>query len=83
MGESCDPDGMNVIVIYKDEKPMCYFFKDGLIEEKVVSCAPAHTHCGVDVSYDSAPAHTTLHCGPHNSVHEPYTYVWIHCLATP
>ena len=35
MGESCNPDGMHVIVNYKGETPYMYFFKDGLIEEKV------------------------------------------------
>ena len=33
-----DPDGMHVLLIYKGEIPYAYFFKDGLDEEKVVSC---------------------------------------------
>ncbi len=37
MGESLDPDGMNVLMIYEGETPFLYFFKDGLEEEKVVS----------------------------------------------
>ena len=36
MGESMDPEGMHVIVNYKGATPYMYFFKDGLIEEKVV-----------------------------------------------
>lgn len=35
MGESADEDGMMIPMIYKDEKPIFYFFKHGLIEEKV------------------------------------------------
>ena len=37
MGESCNTDAMTVIMLYKGETPYLYFFKDGLIEEKVVS----------------------------------------------
>ena len=37
MGESMNPDGMHVLLIYEGETPYAYFFKDGLIEEKVVS----------------------------------------------
>lgn len=37
MGESCDPEGMHVLVLYEGETPYLYFFKDGLEEEKVVS----------------------------------------------
>ena len=36
MGESCNPDGMHVLVFWRDETPILWFFKDGLIEEKVV-----------------------------------------------
>ncbi len=37
MGESCDPDAMAIIMEHDGETPYLYFFKDGLIEEKVVS----------------------------------------------
>ncbi len=36
MGESCNPDGMHVLVIWRGETPILWVFKDGLIEEKVV-----------------------------------------------
>lgn len=38
MGESMNPDAMHVLVKYDGETPYAYFFKDGLEEEKVVSC---------------------------------------------
>lgn len=38
MGESMDLDGMLVLLLYKGDIPYAYFFKDGLLEEKVVSC---------------------------------------------
>ena len=40
MGESgVDGNGMLVLMIYRGETPYMLFFKDGLIEEKVVSIA--------------------------------------------
>lgn len=47
MGESSNPDGMIVLVKYDGETPYLYFFKDGLIEEKVVSYPKMH-YCGVN-----------------------------------
>ena len=35
-GESMNPDGMTVLLRWDEETPYMYFFKDGLIEEKVV-----------------------------------------------
>ena len=32
-----EPDAMHIIVDYVDNVPFMYYFKDGLIEEKVVS----------------------------------------------
>ncbi len=39
VGEGMDPDGMHVIMMFRDDQitPYMLFFKDGLIEEKVVS----------------------------------------------
>ena len=37
MSESCNPEAMNVPVIFEGETPFMYFFKAGLEEEKVVS----------------------------------------------
>ena len=52
MGESCDPDSMHVLCYYGDDgvTPYFLFFKDGLIEEKVVSvcvcvCARLYVVC--------------------------------------
>lgn len=36
IGESLDPEAMTVVLIYKDDTPYLYFWKDGLEEEKVV-----------------------------------------------
>ena len=38
MGESMNPDGMVVLMDFKDDgSPYMWFFKDGIVEEKVVS----------------------------------------------
>ena len=38
MGESCNPSGMHCLMGYREDQvtPYMLFFKDGLIEEKVV-----------------------------------------------
>ena len=38
MGESCNPDGMHVLMNFREDgvTPYMLFWKDGLIEEKVV-----------------------------------------------
>jgi len=44
MGESMNPDGMLALMDFRDDgSPYMWFFKDGLVEEKVVSnwsCCP-------------------------------------------
>ena len=38
MGESMNPDGMIALMDFRDDgSPYMWFFKDGLVEEKVVS----------------------------------------------
>ena len=36
IGESGNQDGMVVLVEWKEETPYLYYFRDGLLEEKVV-----------------------------------------------
>ena len=46
MGESMNPEGMVVLMDFRDDgSPYMWYFKDGLVEEKVVSTFYCHqTH---------------------------------------
>ena len=85
MGESCNPDGMHVLMNFREDgvTPYMLFWKDGLIEEKVVCVSKIHVHSFLNPSsfIHRVHVHDIVHTRVHVHVHVCTKYMYMYYTA--